>query len=154
MHDPEKGFKGSKDGLEFYVEHHPWKRLPAEVFATQGGKDAAKEQRLVLRKKDSTTADKDTQPTASQPDQTNKARDIVTNEQKTDEMEEDQGITNKKKRLLSEMENENVQTSSKIFDTAALLNVPRLLPPTRHYPTGRTFTTPHFVWISLDAKNK
>lgn len=47
--DPEKGYKGPKhDGLDFSVEHFSWKRLPPEVFAPIGGKEAAKQLRAKL----------------------------------------------------------------------------------------------------------
>ena len=39
-------YKGvMKDGLDFYVDHYPWKKLPKEVFEGYGGRDKAKELR-------------------------------------------------------------------------------------------------------------
>ena len=39
-------YKGTmKDGLDWYVEHFPWKKLPKEVFEPFGGRDAAKKLR-------------------------------------------------------------------------------------------------------------
>ena len=41
--DPERGYKGNRvDGLDFYIEHMTWKRLPKDVFKPLGGFDAAK----------------------------------------------------------------------------------------------------------------
>lgn len=44
--DTERGFRGERvEGLDFYVEHLTWRRLPKEVFETLGGFDAAKAKR-------------------------------------------------------------------------------------------------------------
>ena len=44
--DEERGYKGERvPGLDFYVDHLPWKRLPKEVFEAFGGYDAAKQLR-------------------------------------------------------------------------------------------------------------
>jgi hypothetical protein len=41
--DPERGFQGTRvEGLDFFVEHSSWKRLPKEVFEPLGGFEAAK----------------------------------------------------------------------------------------------------------------
>jgi hypothetical protein len=41
--DPERGFQGTRvEGLDFFVEHTSWKRLPKEVFEPLGGYEAAK----------------------------------------------------------------------------------------------------------------
>eukprot|EP01038_Epipyxis_sp_PR26KG_P008921 gene8921-12031_t len=37
-----------KEGLDFFVEHHTWKKLPKEVFEIYGGKEAAKLKRSIL----------------------------------------------------------------------------------------------------------
>lgn len=45
--DPERGYKGTRaEGLDFFVEHMAWKRLPKEVFEPLGGFAAAKAVRL------------------------------------------------------------------------------------------------------------
>lgn len=45
--DPERGFKGTRvEGLDFFVEHMTWKRLPKEVFEPLGGLAVAKATRL------------------------------------------------------------------------------------------------------------
>jgi hypothetical protein len=168
LHDPEKGFKGNKEGLEFYVEHHPWKRLPAEVFVSLGGRDAAKEQRQAMLQKKAdqaggTTDNSSSAAAAAATDQANKTRDlVVANEQKTDLKTEDEASAtiSGKKRLLSEIEHSDTSAhaatsgSGTIFDASVLMNVPRLLPKKPYYPSGRTFTTPHFAWIGLDTKYK
>ena len=47
LFDPDRGFRNNKkEGLEFFVEHYVWKRLPAEVFTTIGGRDVAKAKRV------------------------------------------------------------------------------------------------------------
>lgn len=41
--DPERGYRGHRaEGLDFYIEHVSWKRLPRDVFAPFGGFEAAK----------------------------------------------------------------------------------------------------------------
>ena len=41
--DPDKGYQGERaEGLDFYVEHLSWKKLPKEVFEIYGGFEAAK----------------------------------------------------------------------------------------------------------------
>ena len=45
--DPERGYRGERtEGLDFYIEHCAWKRLPREVFEPYGGIEAAKALRL------------------------------------------------------------------------------------------------------------
>lgn len=44
--DPERGYKGERvEGLDFYVEHLTWKKLPKEVFEVYGGYEEAKKMR-------------------------------------------------------------------------------------------------------------
>lgn len=44
--DSERGYKGAYvDGLDFYVEHLTWRKLPEEVFDSFGSKEAAKAKR-------------------------------------------------------------------------------------------------------------
>ena len=44
--DPDRGYKGERvEGLDFYVEHLTWKKLPKEVFEVYGGFEMAKEMR-------------------------------------------------------------------------------------------------------------
>jgi hypothetical protein len=41
--DPERGYKGARvEGLDFYIEHMTWKRLPKAVFQSLGGFESAK----------------------------------------------------------------------------------------------------------------
>jgi hypothetical protein len=41
--DTDRGYKGERvEGLDFFVEHLSWKKLPKEVFEVYGGFDAAK----------------------------------------------------------------------------------------------------------------
>lgn len=57
MLDPERGYRGEKvEGLDFYVEHVSWKRLPKEVFEVYGGYSAAKEMRAAMGFKKNTAA--------------------------------------------------------------------------------------------------
>lgn len=49
--DPERGYNGERvEGLDFYVEHLPWKKLPREVFEVYGGFEEAKRIRKELKK--------------------------------------------------------------------------------------------------------
>jgi hypothetical protein len=44
--DPDRGYKGERvEGLDFYVEHLTWKKLPKEVFESYGGFEEAKKLR-------------------------------------------------------------------------------------------------------------
>jgi hypothetical protein len=44
--DPDRGYRGHRaEGLDFYIEHVTWKRLPRDLFAPFGGFDTAKELR-------------------------------------------------------------------------------------------------------------
>jgi hypothetical protein len=44
--DPDRGYRGHRaEGLDFYIEHVTWKRLPRDLFAPFGGFDSAKELR-------------------------------------------------------------------------------------------------------------
>lgn len=46
MLDPERGYRGQRaEGLDFYLEHMTWKRLPKDVFKNFGGYEAAKQLR-------------------------------------------------------------------------------------------------------------
>ncbi|RYG64476.1 hypothetical protein EON64_13910, partial [archaeon] len=46
MLDSERGYRGERtEGLDFFVEHLPWKQLPREVFEAYGGYEQAKELR-------------------------------------------------------------------------------------------------------------
>lgn len=41
--DPERGYNGERvEGLDFYVEHLSWKKLPKEIFEPFGGYEAAR----------------------------------------------------------------------------------------------------------------
>ena len=45
--DPERGYRGNRvEGLDFYIEHMTWKRLPKELFEPLGGAVVAKALRL------------------------------------------------------------------------------------------------------------
>lgn len=49
LFDPERGYRGVRfEGIDFFVEHLPWKKLPKEVFEPLGGRDAAKAMRQAL----------------------------------------------------------------------------------------------------------
>lgn len=61
MYDPERGYRGPASrealGLEFLVEHYPWRRLPRSVFDSLGGRDVAKTRRAeLLAQKTATSA--------------------------------------------------------------------------------------------------
>jgi hypothetical protein len=44
--DPDRGYKGERvEGLDFYVEHLTWKKLPKEVFESYGGFEESKKLR-------------------------------------------------------------------------------------------------------------
>ncbi len=44
--DAERGYNGERvEGLDFFVEHLPWKKLPKEVFAAHGSFEQAKQLR-------------------------------------------------------------------------------------------------------------
>jgi len=46
LFDPDRGYRGNHfEGMDFFVEHIPWKKLPKEVFEPIGGRDAAKAMR-------------------------------------------------------------------------------------------------------------
>jgi len=43
LFDPDRGYRGTHfEGMDFFVEHIPWKKLPKEVFEPIGGRDVAK----------------------------------------------------------------------------------------------------------------
>ena len=47
--DPDRGYKGERvEGLDFFVEHLTWKKLPKEVFECYGGYEQAKQMREEL----------------------------------------------------------------------------------------------------------
>jgi hypothetical protein len=47
--DPDRGYKGFRfEGIDFFVEHMEWRKLPKEIFETTGGRDAAKAKRQAL----------------------------------------------------------------------------------------------------------
>ena len=47
--DPDRGYKGVRfEGIDFFVEHMAWRKLPKEVFESTGGRDAAKARRQAL----------------------------------------------------------------------------------------------------------
>ena len=47
MWDEQWGYRGArKEGLDFFVEHMTWKRLPQSVYDSMGGREAAKAKRI------------------------------------------------------------------------------------------------------------
>jgi len=152
LHDPDRGFKAPmKDGLEFYIEHYPWKRLPAEVFSSLGGREAAKEVRLQNKLKE-VEAEKSL-PSQTVANESNNQTENSTEEKASTELKiDDNGINlSSKKRSLPETLDQDTSVSKMFVVNSVYSHVPQLK-PIRRKLTDRKFVLPNFTWINLDTK--
>lgn len=162
LFDPERGFKGGRrEGLEFIVEHYPWKRLPAEVFTSLGGKESAKSLRMQNKKDDSDKSEK-TNTTSSTITATqlntqtlnenpSVASTTIAEVKKISLQNVDLKISNTeesmKKRLWSEMSQNELRSNTKLADRDSAL-VPKLFPRKK---VTRNFVTPVLIWTNLQS---
>lgn len=160
MNDPDRGYRGPRrDGLDFFVEHHPWKRLPAEVFESIGGKEAAKQLRIssgfAVEKKIVEAAKLSVDQTSSGAVDSEGKAATSTAAEKTSEVDvmkselaaADSDLN--RKRDHSEVE-EDTSASEELQKIQAFMSkVPRLLPPKKAH---RKLIIPNVTWTFLESK--
>eukprot|EP01035_Chromulina_nebulosa_P021743 gene21743-28138_t len=162
LYDPEKGFKSStKEGLEFFIEHYTWKRLPPEVFEPWGGKDFAKAKRHELgygRKKSVTN--ELTNKNTNQPEET--SYETKTNESvmQANDSNNDSKETIKQEVSTENQDNEYIRkrkfsedlttTENKLAADIKLdISIPQYFPIEKRQNI-RPFNVPNVVWNMIE----
>lgn len=141
-----------EEGMDFTVEHLPWKKLPGEVFESIGGKSCAKMLRDLKKSEIHPATDRKAQPTSEKEKKEQENTQVVdtvmtpATESKKETRKRKRGSAGETPHDVAKMQPEAFGNN---LDPDA---APRLEPYTPEWTKKRINRIPHVTWSLLDAK--